>query len=649
MISRQRHIAASLAIVLLSSALSYVCVQFLPFLNLAEQWLSDYRISSLTPPVEPSDDIVVLTVTEDTLAQFPYRSPLDRVFLAEVLQQLDQRHVRAIGIDVLFDQPTEHDKDELLKNTIEKMRTPLVIGYADQNEGLSDAQSIFINDFVREEHRGFVILLKDSLSNTVRWIYPGREISPGTFIKGFVPALAETLGIQTLKQDVPIVWRPPPPQQDKTTFAAYPIHALEFLPAEWFSNKIVLIGSDLPGSDRHKTPFTTTHRQAGILPGVVIHAHALSQLIENLQSPQLANETRVLLIVASALVGTALAFLEMNLALRFLLTVLVVAAYAISGFALYNSGHIMVPVIGPIIALVLGIWMMEARRRYLEREQKRYLKNAFSRYVAPDVVDLIAANPEALTLGGESREMSYIFTDIAGFTTLSEREEATAVSSLLNQYLSETCEIAFRHEGTVSDFIGDAVFILFNAPLPQMNHGQLALACARDIDQFAEDFRQRDMPRKMGLGVTRIGVHTGRASIGNMGADQHFKYSPIGDSVNTAARLEGLNKYFGTRVCVSESTLKEFPSFPVRPMGRVVVKGKQEALSVFELLGEQQSPSTYMSEYRRAYAMLDKGDANAEAILRELHEQHPEDGCVVALLDQIELGNLSTRIVMAEK
>ena len=259
------------------------------------------------------------------------------------------------------------------------------------------------------------------------------------------------------------------------------------------------------------------------------------------------------------------------------------------------------------------------------------------------------ANPDALALGGENREMSYIFTDVAGFTTLSENVGPEAVSKLLNQYLSGACDIVFAHGGTVTDFIGDAIFAMFNAPLRQDDHPARALACARDLDAFSETFRREDLGRELGLGITRIGVHTGAAAVGNMGADTHFKYSPIGDSVNTASRIEGLNKHFGTRLCASADTLKHCPEAPVRPLGRVVMKGKTEPLEIFEILDAERDRSPYMEAYRRAYALLDASDDGAQALFVKLRAEDPDDACVALHLARMEDGARDAIVVMESK
>jgi class 3 adenylate cyclase len=201
----------------------------------------------------------------------------------------------------------------------------------------------------------------------------------------------------------------------------------------------------------------------------------------------------------------------------------------------------------------------------------------------------------------------------------------------------------------VNKFIGDAVFAIFGAPLPQPDHASRALACMLEMDAFAEKFVAEQRERGVEFGLTRIGGHTGRAMIGNFGSESRFEYTALGDAVNTAARLEGLNKYFGTRLCVSGSLREQSGERAFRPMGAVVLKGKTESIEVFEPLSAERAGSSFMLRYREAFELLRHGDPRAAALFEALAREEPEDGCVALHLERIKEGRLDAVIVMTDK
>jgi class 3 adenylate cyclase len=286
---------------------------------------------------------------------------------------------------------------------------------------------------------------------------------------------------------------------------------------------------------------------------------------------------------------------------------------------------------------------------FMRAENDRaFVRNAFSRYTSPKL--LAQLTPETLKLGGARREMSFIFTDIAGFTTLSEELGPARVAQLLNPYFEELCNVVIAEDGMVNEFIGDAVLAFFGAPIEQSDHAARAVHAARALDAAAERFRKTQNAAGIKFGITRIGVHTGSALVGNFGAFQRIKYAALGDVVNTASRIEGLNKHFATRVCASRAVFDLAGDDGFRPLGRVVVKGRQEELEIVELLDLERAGSGHVARYREAYAALDRGDADgARRLLETLAAEDPADGPVAFHLHRLAEGARDTRIVMTEK
>jgi adenylate cyclase len=258
-------------------------------------------------------------------------------------------------------------------------------------------------------------------------------------------------------------------------------------------------------------------------------------------------------------------------------------------------------------------------------------------------VSYLVDHPDAMQLGGKLQECSFIFTDLTGFTKLIESIDPREAVSLLNTYLDQMIAIAFRYEGTLDRIVGDAVAIMFSAPVPQADHRARALACALEMDVFATNYMERLTKKGIDFGKTRIGIHSGEVVVGNFGGSTIFDYRALGDPVNTAARLENFNKLIGTNICISETTLSGCPNASVRSVGRVRLKGKKQILKVFEPLATH-SIGKYapLEEYQTAYDMMASKDRAAVRIFRDLGTRYPDDPLVTLhlrrLSENTELG-----------
>lgn len=644
-----RRLVTILSILLLAGLAPVLLVRAAPFLQGIENWVADYRVATMTPAQPQQPDIVIAAITEDTLARFPYRSPVDRAFLAAVLRTLEAKGAKAVLLDVLLDQPTEPGKDQALATAIRDLTIPLVVSHGGAAEGLTEAQVAYIDAFVPPDRRGWANLVKDNLDGTVRWIFPGKPAPDGHWQAGVVPAMAAHLGLTAPTVLTPVAWRGRP---DAATapFRQFPAHAVSVLPAAWFKDKIVLVGADLSDRDRHVTPFRTAFAgNAGVLPGIIIHAHSLAQLLEGRTAPDQGLRLALLAGLVAAGLGLALGMVEISLWLRALLGLAVVTGIWLLAGPAYAKANILLPQIGPSLSVMLGLWLTDIWRGRQERDQKRFVQAAFSKYLSPVLLDDILKDPSKLSIDPKRRDMSYVFTDVAGFTTISEGMDATTLADVMNRYLDGMVKVVFAHGGTVDKFIGDAVFALFGAPRDMADHAARAAACSLELDRFAQGFLAAEIAAGRPFGMTRIGVHSGPASVGNFGSDARFEYTALGDAVNTAARLEGLNKYFGTRVAMSGATAERCPDLPRRPIGRIVLKGKTEPIAVFQPLTELEAGSAFMQAYQQAYTAMAAGDAGALALFDALAAQHPDDGPVALHRDRLFRGDNSDLVVMSEK
>lgn len=625
---RARDVLPVAAICLACGAASFFAPKLIGFFAVAEQWLVDLRVALLSPAEPQRQDIVLVTINEETLATLAYRSPVDRGFLADVMQWLDDAGVAAIGVDLLFDQATETAKDARLHQVLQQLRAPTVLAWADAEDGLRETQSRYLAAYLYGLQKGYVTILTDPYLGVVRWVYPGRTWQ-GTPIEGFAEAVAGAAGHPvSVREPLPLAFREPP--DDATpAFRSFPAHMLSLLPKAWFAGKIVLIGSDLPHIDEHRTPAATVYGDArGSLPGVAIHAHAIAQLLDGRAAPAITPLSDALTVAAATLVAMLIGALNLSVAV---LTVIGVAAFALlwlTGFELYHLAGVLLPLVSPSLAFAFTFAAGNAYWRGRTRRESAFIEEAFSRFASPAVVQALIREPERLRLGGEKRRISCLFTDLAGFTAWSERLDPEQVVTTLNAYLSELCRIAFEFDGTIDKIVGDALHLIFGAPMDQPDHADRAVRCALAIDQFARDFAARERAKGQPFGNTRIGVHTGDAVVGNFGGDRFFDYTAYGDMVNTTARLESANKHLGTLICVSGATAAASTGIAFRPIGSLIVVGKSEPIDVFEPMTFDGDAAAGLQKYLEAYERLREHSPCARSTFAALAEACPRDGLV---------------------
>lgn len=351
-----------------------------------------------------------------------------------------------------------------------------------------------------------------------------------------------------------------------------------------FSNqlkgKILIVGATAQGLlDLRATPLSPTSA------GVEIHANALDNLIHGDFNRRASVALVVLLtLFATALLGGLLLVTESYVA-EFAFFALISLAWLGGAYAALTL-RVVVPSVPAIFSFILTYAVITLAEYVAEKRRGVQLKATFGRYVSPQILDHILAHPEKVELGGERRDMTILFSDIRGFTSISEASEPEEVVEMLNEYLTEMVEILLRHGGTLDKFIGDAVMGFWNAPTVDADHAEHAVACA--VEMIEATTRIRERWEKEGKASIRIGIgiNTGDAVVGNIGSKQVFGYTVIGDAVNLASRLEGKNKDYGTEIIVSEMTLQRISStFETVYLDEVKVKGKEKAVKIYEVKG----------------------------------------------------------------
>jgi adenylate cyclase len=221
--------------------------------------------------------------------------------------------------------------------------------------------------------------------------------------------------------------------------------------------------------------------------------------------------------------------------------------------------------------------------------------------------------------------------------------------AVLNEYLDGACQIITEGGGTIDKMIGDAIVSIFNAPIDQVDHAQKAVETAFLLDKFFTDFVARKKLQGIDMGITRIGINTGVATIGNFGGAQRFDYTVIGDAVNTAARIESANKYLGTRICVSGETMDQCSGLYFRPIASLVLKGKSLSVNVFEPIAEEVYKSPYIQSYIDFYKRIENNEAAGVAELIAIQKHLPTDPVINFHLQRMSEGENGVHIVMDKK
>ena len=650
--------ATAVAIALVLSLLAMFAVDRVSFLTSADRFVHDWEVAFRSAPEPQDPNIRIVAFDEVAMQHFPYRSPLDRGALADLLTALDAKGARAIVVDYLFDQATEPAKDAKLFAVLRGMKTPLVVSYFEAGTVVAKEQTDYLNDFVPERLRALPNLGTDQ-TDTVRWINPGGRTASGERLLSVQRRVAQIAGVETPAVQVPIAWRAPPgPRQpvfsEITACLQGPPACLpitKILPKPVFRGKIVLIGSDLNLVDQHRTPFATDPADPrATMPGVEILAYGIAQLIEHRAPPDLSWWDNFLIALAFAGLGAWLGLFDYHLILRgTAIAGLVAGLWVVGVLVLYERMGILIGLIAPTVSLVGSFAVVESITGLDARRQRQFIQSTFSLYLPPSFVQQIVDDPDKLVLGGERRDMSLLFTDIHGFTTMAEGLDSKDVGRVLNGYLDGMTSAVRRHEGTIDKFIGDAVFALWNAPLDVADYATKAVRCALDMDDFAEAFRVKMNQEGIPLSYTRIGVHAGAAAVGNFGSRDRFSYTASGDAVNAASRLEGLNKTFGTRLCVSDAAKVLCHGIAFRPIGSVILKGKTEVLDVWEPLHDGSVSEDYLARYDAAFAAVRNHDALALELFAALAAEQPGDPLVQFYVERLGQGETGIKIKMTEK
>jgi adenylate cyclase len=349
------------------------------------------------------------------------------------------------------------------------------------------------------------------------------------------------------------------------------------------AGRIVLVGATAPGLlDLRSTPIDVA------VPGVEIHAQLLEHILSGafLRRPDWASGLETVVFVALAIViALSAAYLPVRASSS--IGVLGIAGWCAASWLAYRNEDLLLDPTFPSMSAAAVLFATVGYVAFREERGRREIRSAFGRYVAPGLVEELARDPERLRLGGEIKDMTILFTDMRGFTTVSEGMDAERLTAFVNAFLTPLTDTILANRGTIDKYIGDAVMAFWNAPLDDDDHARHACEAALSMLRAIDAFNAADHgypPVAIG-----IGLNTGACCVGNLGSERRFDYSVIGDDVNVASRFEGQTKAYGVPIIVGERTAQAVADFALIEFDRVRVKGKTVPLSLFALLGDAQA------------------------------------------------------------
>lgn len=345
---------------------------------------------------------------------------------------------------------------------------------------------------------------------------------------------------------------------------------------KYYKNKIILVGVYAEGlQDIHRTPY-------GAMYGIEMIANTVNQIL-NGEFIHLSGDTiNIALIIFFGLLISYIVG-RRSILISYLTTFILVIVYFFVVVFLFDRFRYVLNLSAPLVTSIITLFTMIAYRILTEEKEKKAIQGMFSNYVSKSIVDELLKHPEKLELGGEDKNITVFFSDIRGFTTLSERLTPQELVSHLNQYLSAMTDIIFKYEGTLDKYVGDEIMAFWNAPVEQNNHAELACHTALDMMKKLHELNTTwPEERRLNIG---IGLNTGIMTVGNMGSQSRMDYTLMGDNVNLGARLEGTNKFYGTNIIISEFTYGQVKDkFICRELDTIRVKGKKKPVTIYEIM-----------------------------------------------------------------
>ena len=352
------------------------------------------------------------------------------------------------------------------------------------------------------------------------------------------------------------------------------------VPKEKLEGKIILVGTTAPGLlDLRATPVGNAY------PGVEIHANLITGILDGtIKQAPLWTHAANLIMIAVLSVLLALLLPALSPLWGTIISAVTLAGMVWLNLYIYQAG-IVLPLAALLSSLLLIYLINIAYGYFIESRSKRLITGLFGQYVPPELVDEMAQNPANFSMEGESRELTILFSDVRGFTTISESLDAKTLSEFINAFLTPFTKVIYKNRGTIDKYMGDCIMAFWGAPISDADHARQGVISAFEMLKAMEELNTEFIERNWPPIKVGIGLNSGRVSVGNMGSEIRLAYTVMGDAVNLASRLEGITKEYGVAIIIGEETQKHLPDLIVRELDKVKVKGKDVAVTIYEPLG----------------------------------------------------------------
>ena len=577
-------------IAVLAAGLAFLLSLTTP-VRFAETLTQDLRMTLAAPPngtpmiIIKMDDAAIGAMRQASPCHC--LSPVDKNWLAGVIGALDKKGARAIALDYLID--TWNTPQELATFTAmaRGLRAPLIAVVDPAMKAGIDYPVV-----PGVHYADARALVSDDYDGVVRRYDP----RPGK-LPALASAVAAVIGGTAPRGPFLIRYRRPDPTVSaenagvlaRSFSAAY----VAALPDAWIKDRVVFIGrttrssgadSDTPKEDMHMTPLRFLPGNYAGTPGVEVHAHAFSQMMQGDRLATLGPWATAAVLILAALAGALLGRATLSWWLSGGLILAALAAAAAASLAAFQMLGLIAPMSGPSLGFVMGFFVLSRLSAVKLQSERAFYSSTLERYLSPSVINRIVDGSEPLRLGADEREITVLISDLENFSTLVADTPLEDFSKVMNDYFGELTEILWKHEALIDKMTGDGIIAIFGAPISQPDHADRALACARDIDAFAEAFRQRSAAAGLKVGRTRLGLNSGLGLVGNFGGARRFNYTAYGQVVVIAARLEAANKAFNTRILFSADTWAQAKNASdARPVGEIQLKGVDQPIAAYTI------------------------------------------------------------------